>query len=75
MIKFQFGIRAILIFTFAAAIVMAHNHPSGDPSPSTADLKITRQLVDSGRIIGINVLDHVIIGDRVSTSFAEQGLL
>ncbi len=45
-----------------AAIVVAHNHPSGDPSPSTEDLRITRQLVDAGKIIDIKLLDHVIIG-------------
>ena len=46
----------------AAAIICAHNHPSGDPTPSTDDIKITRQLVEAGKIIGINILDHVIIG-------------
>ena len=45
-----------------AAVVLAHNHPSGDPSPSTDDLKITRRLVEAGRIVDIQVLDHVIIG-------------
>ncbi|MFC1467471.1 DNA repair protein RadC [Verrucomicrobiota bacterium] len=45
-----------------AAVVLAHNHPSGDPSPSSDDLKITRRLVEAGRIVDIQVLDHVIIG-------------
>jgi DNA repair protein RadC len=46
----------------ASAIVVSHNHPSGDPTPSAADLKITRQLIQAGRAIEIEVLDHVIIG-------------
>jgi len=46
----------------AAAVVVAHNHPSGDPSPSAEDVRVTKQLVEAGRIIGIMVLDHVIIG-------------
>lgn len=45
----------------AAAVVLAHNHPSGNPSPSTEDVEITEQLIRAGKIIGINVLDHVII--------------
>ncbi len=46
----------------AAAIVLAHNHPSGDPSPSAEDIKITRQLVEAGKVLHIRVLDHVIVG-------------
>jgi len=46
----------------AAAIVVAHNHPSGDPAPSSEDLAVTRQLIDAGRIVDIRVLDHVILG-------------
>ncbi len=46
----------------AAAVVLAHNHPSGDPSPSAEDLRITRQLVDAGGVVDIKVLDHVILG-------------
>jgi DNA repair protein RadC len=46
----------------AAAVVLAHNHPSGDPSPSSEDLKITRQLIEAGRVVDIKVLDHVILG-------------
>ena len=47
----------------ATAIVLAHNHPSGDPTPSEADVAITRELVSSGQLLGIDVLDHLIIGD------------
>ncbi|NBY42215.1 MAG: hypothetical protein EBQ49_02730, partial [Verrucomicrobia bacterium] len=45
-----------------AAAIVAHNHPSGDPSPSSADRAVTRQLVEAGRVIGVELLDHVIIG-------------
>lgn len=51
----------------AAAILVAHNHPSGDPSPSAEDLAITRQLVEAGRIVGIPVVDHVILGRRTGS--------
>lgn len=46
----------------SAAIVLVHNHPSGDPAPSAEDVKVTKQLVQSGRILDINILDHVILG-------------
>jgi len=46
----------------AAAVILAHNHPSGDPAPSAEDLKVTRQIVEAGRVVGIPVLDHVILG-------------
>jgi DNA repair protein RadC len=46
----------------AAAVLVAHNHPSGNPSPSPEDLKVTRELIEAGRVLGIKVLDHVIIG-------------
>jgi DNA repair protein RadC len=48
----------------AAAIVLAHNHPSGDPTPSEADIKVTRDLIRAGQLLKIEVLDHVIIGHR-----------
>ncbi|HXX29833.1 MAG TPA: DNA repair protein RadC [Myxococcaceae bacterium] len=59
----------------ASAIVLAHNHPSGDPSPSLCDLALTRQLVDAGRMLGIRVLDHLIIGDGRYASFLKSRLL
>jgi DNA repair protein RadC len=43
-------------------VVLAHNHPSGDPTPSVEDIRITRQLIEAGRILDISVLDHVVIG-------------
>ena len=58
----------------AAAILVLHNHPTGDPTPSREDLDITRRIVEAGDLLGIKVLDHVIIGDSY-LSFVEQGLL
>ena len=57
----------------AAAVIFAHNHPSGEPRPSAEDRAITRQLVFAGRIMGISVHEHVIIGDNRYFSFADQG--
>ncbi len=59
----------------AAAIVLVHNHPSGDPAPSAEDRAVTRQLAEAGTVIGIPVLDHVVIGDGRFISFVEAGLL
>ena len=59
----------------AASIIVAHNHPSGDPSPSQEDIHVTRRLVESGKMIGIEVLDHLIIGDRKFVSLKEKGYL
>ena len=46
----------------AAAIVLVHNHPSGDPTPSEADIKVTREIIQAGRVLKIDVLDHLILG-------------
>jgi DNA repair protein RadC len=59
----------------AAAVVFVHNHPSGDPKPSRDDIEITARLVEAGRLLGIRVLDHVIIGRGAHFSFAESGML
>ncbi|MDW7777232.1 MAG: DNA repair protein RadC [Methanosarcinales archaeon] len=59
----------------AAAIIVAHNHPSGDPSPSQNDIDITRKLVETGRVIGIELYDHIIIGDGRFLSLKEQNLI
>lgn len=59
----------------AASVVLAHNHPSGDPDPSEDDLKITKKLVESGKILGIEVIDHIIIGKIAHYSFREKGLI
>ncbi len=58
----------------AAAIIVAHNHPSGDPSPSPEDVKVTRQIVEAGNLLDIEVLDHLIIGQQRYVSLKERGL-
>ncbi|MFZ1397863.1 MAG: DNA repair protein RadC, partial [Candidatus Promineifilaceae bacterium] len=58
----------------AAAIILVHNHPSGDPSPSPEDISLTRQIVSAGELLGITLLDHLIIGNGRFTSLKEQGL-
>ncbi len=58
----------------AAAIIMAHNHPSGDPAPSPEDVQVTRQAVQAGALLDVSVLDHLIIGNGVYTSLKERGL-
>lgn len=59
----------------ASAMIVLHNHPSGDPTPSPEDRELTSRLVKAGEIMGIAVLDHLIIGDGRYVSFAERGLL
>lgn len=59
----------------AAAVILVHNHPTGDPSPSREDLEITRRLREAGELMGIKVLDHIIIGDDAFLSFVTQGLM
>lgn len=61
--------------TDCSALLMIHNHPSGDPSPSPEDIAITRRLKEAGEIMGIKVLDHIIVGDGEYLSFVERGLL
>jgi len=63
------------ILANAAAVLLIHNHPSGDPEPSAEDKAITRRLKEAGEILGIKLLDHVVIGDGHFVSFAEQQLL
>lgn len=59
----------------AAAVVLVHNHPSGDPTPSREDIALTRKLVDVGKILEIHVLDHLIIGDNKYVSLKEKGII
>ncbi|MCC6408264.1 MAG: DNA repair protein RadC [Planctomycetes bacterium] len=56
----------------AAALVVAHNHPSGDPEPSPEDEEVTRRLAQAGRLLGVPLLDHVVIGERRYVSLAER---
>ncbi len=55
-------------------IVLLHNHPSGDPEPSEADIRVTRRVAESGSMLGIALADHIIIGDNRYMSFRENGL-
>ncbi len=57
----------------AASIICIHNHPSGDPAPSREDIEVTKRLVECGRIIGIELLDHLIIGEHKYVSLKEKG--
>ncbi|MBI1853737.1 MAG: DNA repair protein RadC [Planctomycetes bacterium] len=59
----------------AGAVVLVHNHPSGDPTPSAEDIEVTQRLARAGDILGIRVLDHVVVGEGSYTSFMERGLL
>ena len=65
----------------ASRVILCHNHPSGDPTPSSQDISCTRNLVSAGKIVGIEVMDHIVIGKRSQTrtkdylSFREEGLL
>jgi len=59
----------------AAAVILVHNHPSGNPEPSGDDLRITTRLAEAGRVVGIDVLDHLIIGDGRFISLRERGAL
>ena len=59
----------------AVSIVILHNHPSGDPTPSRNDMLTTKRIMDAGKLIGIELLDHVIIGNNCYVSFRESGIL
>jgi DNA repair protein RadC len=58
----------------SAAVIVAHNHPSGDPAPSPEDVNVTRQLVEAGKLLDIEVLDHLVIGHAQFVSLKERGL-
>jgi DNA repair protein RadC len=58
----------------AAGIILAHNHPSGDPTPSPEDVALTRRAVEAGALLEITILDHLILGDNRYTSLKEKGL-
>jgi DNA repair protein RadC len=59
----------------AAAVILVHNHPSGDPTPSAEDRAVTRQMVQAGRTLGIPVLDHVVVGDGRFRALSDEGAL
>ena len=58
----------------SAALIVAHNHPSGDPTPSNEDISVTRQIVEAGKLLNIDVLDHLVIGQQRWVSLKERGL-
>lgn len=59
----------------AVSIIILHNHPSGDPTPSREDMLTTKRILDAGALIGIDLLDHIIIGNNCYMSFREEGML
>ena len=63
------------ILATCAGIVLVHNHPSGDPAPSDEDIRLTKRVVEGGKILGINVLDHIVIAESGSYSFNASGLI
>jgi DNA repair protein RadC len=66
---------SVALSSRAAAVIFAHNHPSGDPQPSSDDLSLTAQLVEAGKLLGVTVLDHLVVGAPGYVSFLERGLL
>lgn len=65
----------ISILANSASIIVAHNHPSGDSTPSMEDIEITKRLIDAGKLLGIEILDHIIIGNGTFVSFKQKGLI
>ena len=65
----------VALLANAAALIVGHNHPSGDPTPSPEDVAVTKRLFDAGGLMGIELLDHIITGDGRYTSFRESGRL
>ena len=63
------------VFHSAASVILAHNHPSGDVSPSKDDVDLTNRLVKAGQIMGIDVLDHIIVGHNDFASLRERGVM
>ncbi len=59
----------------ANSIILLHNHPSGDPAPSREDIQVTQRLIEGGHLLGIEVLDHIIVGDKCYISLKEQGII
>lgn len=59
----------------AMGIIVAHNHPSGDPTPSKQDITTTQQLIAAGQILGVTLLDHVIVAGRRHYSFSASGMM
>lgn len=70
-------VREVFIYAVkyeAVNIILLHNHPSGDPTPSAEDIRVTKKIAEAGKLIGISLMDHIIIGDNRYISLKEQGL-
>jgi DNA repair protein RadC len=63
------------IISSASSLIVAHNHPSGDPTPSNEDVRVTRRLLEAGQLLGIDLLDHIVLGDNRFISLKERGLM
>jgi DNA repair protein RadC len=63
----------VAVISSAAAVILMHNHPSNDPTPSEADIKVTRDLIRAGQLLKIEVLDHVVMGNPSRASLRELG--
>ena len=59
----------------AAGMILYHNHPSGDPTPSREDISLTKRLIEAGKLLSIEIIDHIIIGDGKFISLGREGLL
>lgn len=59
----------------AVSIILMHNHPSGDPTPSREDIEVTKRIVEAGRVVGVELVDHIIIGRPMFTSLKEKGYM
>jgi DNA repair protein RadC len=59
----------------SASVIVVHNHPSGDPTPSREDIEVTKRLMEAGKVVGIDLLDHIVVGDGRWVSLKERGLL
>jgi len=63
------------ILSQASAVIFVHNHPSGDPTPSPSDRKLTKDLIEAGKMLNVQILDHIIIGDSGYYSFGDKGII
>jgi len=63
------------IQSLSSSIILVHNHPSGNPEPSDADIDITKRILETGKVVGIDILDHIIIANNRSFSFKEKGIV
>jgi DNA repair protein RadC len=72
----QGTIKGVAVVLGANAVIVAHNHPSGDTTPSAEDIEITRKISEAGKVLGVELLDHVIVADDAAAfSFCDRGLL